>query len=298
MDKRTIRLKNLSLLLAFSLMLMLVSTSESTDVVVVGDAKLKPVTDVVDTLRQLSSYSIVVKTPGEIGGNLADVVTREGAKAVIALGTDAVTLSLSLPESIPVVYGLVIKPLDTKRRNITGIYMATPLEKYLSVIEQYFPQIAKVGLIYEKDGLKTVSATPTSLYLAVRYAGNPYEFLETVKKLDRSVDALLLMPEKNLITSSSLQRVYLFSFIEKVPLLGISEKHVKDGSLMCVVFDIEDMGRQLGELTNRVFANGSANGVPQVAPEKYKIYINRQTAESMGIPIEPELLRVAERVYP
>ena len=73
---------------------------------------------------------------------------------------------------------------------------------------------------------------------------------------------------------------------------------MKDGSLMSVVFDTDDMGRQLGDLIRRVVANGTAIGLPQYPPEKYKVYFNKQTAESMGIRVQPDLLRLAERVYP
>lgn len=298
MDKKRTFLKNLSLALFFCVILAISSSAGAADVLVIGDIKLKPVAEVVSSLKRSASFSIIVKSPGEVRDNLAGVVTREGAKAVVALGTDAVYISLSLPESVPVIYGLVINPPETKRKNITGIYMATPVEKYLAVIEKYFPRIEKVGLIYERAGQRPVSAAPLSSHLEVQYAGNPYEFLESIKRLDKSIDALLLVPEKNLITSSSLQRAYIFSFTEKVPLIGISEKHVKEGSLMSVVFDIDDMGRQLGDLIHRVMMHGTAMGSPQFPPEKYKVYFNKQTAESMGIRVEPELLKVAERVYP
>ena len=296
MKRSAVRSVFLILVLACVFLPAYPSLSGAADLLIIGDTRLKPVSDVVGRLKGTASLSIVVKSPAEIGDGIAGVVADERAKAVVALGTDALNLSLSLPESVPVIYGLVISPVETRRRNITGIYISTPVEKYLSFIEKYFPAIGRIGLIYDKG--QRSAAAPASSLLSVQYAGNPYEFLESIKKLDRSVDALLLVPEKNLITSSSLQKAYIFSFTEKVPIIGISEKHVKDGSLVSVVFDIDDMGRQLGNLIRRVVTNGTAAGMPQFPPEKYKVYFNRQTAESMGIRVEPELMKVAEKVYP
>ncbi len=297
-DKQGSFLKYLYLLVVCFVLVAFSSPSGAADVLIIADIGLKPVSDVVGSLRKSSSGSIVVKSPGEVRNNPAAAVAHERARAVVALGAEAVTLSLSLPESVPVIYGLIINPPETKRQNITGVYMATPVERYLSLIGRYFPRIEKVGLIYERGGQRPILAAAASSQLAIQYAGNPFEFAESIKRLDKSIDALLLVPEKDLITPLSLQKAFLFSFTEKVPLIGISEKHVKDGSLMSVVFDVDDMGRQLGNLMNRVLVNKTAVGVAQFPPEKYKIYFNRQTAESMGIRVEPELLRVAERVYP
>jgi len=270
----------------------------SAEVIILGDTKLKPVSEVLDGIGETLPYKTVVMSSSEVEGTLENTVRQEGAKAVVALGTDAVSISQSLPESIPVIYGLVIKKFETKRRNITGVYMETPVEIYLALIEKNFPDIKSVAVVCEHNSRKPLELPAISPQVIICSAKTPYEFIEGINSLGTDVDALILLPERDLITSKTLEHIYLFSFKEKIPIIGISEKYVKSGSLLSLGFNTTDMGRQIGKLTKRVVDRGSAAGIPHVPPDKFNLYINRKTAEVMSIAIPPDLSSRANKVYP
>ena len=269
----------------------------SAEVIILGDPKLKPVSDLIAGIEKTLAYKTTVKLPEDVKNNLEGIVYKEGAKAVVALGKDAVDISLSLPESIPVIYGLTIHPLQTERRNITGIYMATPVEEYIAFIKKYLPGIKKIGIICEPpahDSFCPVITLPDVVHYT---AANPYEFIERINLFRNNIDALLLLPQRNLISNKALEEVYLFSFKQKIPVIGLSEKYVKIGSLFALGFDSENMGMQIGNAVKAALSRGRAD-MPSAPPEKFNLYINRKTAETLGINIPPKLYEQAERVYP
>ncbi len=290
--------KNIFISIAFITVSLPACPADSAEVLIIGDATLKPVSELITGIEEALSYTSTVKAPADVKDNLESIVYKEGAKAVVALGQDAVNLSLSLPESIPVIYGLIINPPETARNNITGVYMATPVSEYMSFINKYFPDIKQIGIICEPKTKDLLCSTAVPANVTFYHATNPYEFIKVISELRNNVDALLLLPEKNLLSQTAIEKAYLFSFRDKIPVIGISEKYVKTGSLFSLGFNPEDMKKQLGNLVIKVVSLGKASGIPQSPPEKFTLYINKKTAETTGIRVPPELLNMAERVYP
>ena len=91
--------------------------------------------------------------------------------------------------------------------------------------------------------------------------------------------------------------VYLVSFRNNIPLLGISEANVKQGALFALVFDQKAMSRQLGEKVQTILNGYQAKDIPASPPEKYNLYINSTTARKMGIEIPDEMLRQSKKIY-
>jgi ABC-type uncharacterized transport system substrate-binding protein len=272
--------------------------SDSSDVIIIGDFRLKPINDIVTIIRESLPCETAVYLPNDVKGILNSVVRKENAKIVVALGGEPTNDALSLPESIPVIYGLLIKPVITKRQNITGVYMTTPVSEYISVLERYFPNIKKLGIILEPETrnvlLQEASATSVTLYSA----NNSYEFIKGIKNLYGNIDALLLLPEKTLLTSTAMEELYRHSFTGKVPVIGVSEKHVKMGSLFALVFDESGMGKQIGEVAQKALSSGSASGIAPAPPRRFNLYLNSETARAMKISIPAEFIKKARVIYP
>lgn len=272
--------------------------SESSDVIIIGDFRLKPINDIVRIIRESLPYEAAVYLPKDVTGVLNSIVRKENAKLVIALGGEPANDALSLPESVPLIYGLLVKPAITNRRNITGVYMTTPISEYISFLERYFPNIRKLGIVLEPETgnvlLHDVSSPSVTLYKA----NNSYEFIKGINRLCGNIDAFLLLPEKNLLTATAMEDLYRHSFADKVPVIGVSEKHVKMGSLFALVFDESGMGKQIGELAQKVLSHGNASGIAPAPPERFNLYLNIETAKAMKISIPAELLKKARVIYP
>ena len=283
------------LLIAFILSSVLASRSDAADVIVVGDTRLKPVVEIVSGIRKTLDATMKAFSPSEVKGRLAQLVERESAKVVITLGREAMNEALHLPPATPVIFGLVVTPPPINRPNTTGFYMATPVREYTELIRNHLHAIKQVAVVGCRDQLRLLvrDESPQVVSYSVR---TPSELVSTVNRLD-TADAILLLPDVSLLTASAMEETYLHSFRKGIPLLGISEKNVKEGALLALVVDPVNVGRQIGEYATRAVRGGNVGQIPPAPPRKFELYLNTATARKMGIQIPNELLRMAKRVY-
>ena len=231
----------------------------------------------------------------EVKGRLGTVVEQEDAQVVVALGSDALNEALRLPGSVVVVYGLVVAPPKSGRANVTGVYMSPPVSEYVATIRRYFPSLARVSVVGSPNMMKSLfkgdsqQATPHQV-------GNSSDLVNTVNRLG-DARALLLLPDANLLTAPVMQNVFLFSFRNNVPLLGISEAYVKQGSLFALVFDPKSTSRQIGEMVQSILNGVDVGEIPDSPPRRFNLYLNSNTARKMAIEIPAELMAKAKKVY-
>jgi len=274
-----------------------ISSAEPVEVIVVGDTQLKPVNDIISGIQETLETHFKIYSPDSVKGRLRDVAEKEDTRLVIALGREAVDEAFRLPPSIPVIYDLVITPPAVSRSNTTGFYMATPVGRYIDVIKNYLPAIKRIAVVGSRDLVKILEGTeyPQVVSYNVR---NSFEFVNTIKQLE-GVDAILLLPDAAVLTATAVEEVYLLSFKKGIPLLGVSEKHVKQGALLSLVFQPIDVGKQIGEKASRAMASKIDLGsIPPSPSREFALFINTETARQMGIQVPSELLRKAKKIYP
>ncbi len=268
--------------------------AEAVEVILVGDTQLKPVVEIVSGIRKTLDASLKVYAPAEVKGRLNQVVVREEARVVIALGREAMGEALHLPPSIPVIFDLVVTPPPINRPNTTGFYMATPVREYAELIRNHLHSIKQVAVVGSRDQLKLLGREDTQISsYSVR---SPSDLVSTVNRLD-SADAILLLPDVSILTSTAMEQTYLYSFRKKIPLMGISERHVKEGALLALVVDPVNVGRVIGEYASKAVKGGSVGQIPPSPPRKFELYVNASTARKMGIQLPNEVIRMAKRVY-
>lgn len=267
------------------------------EVLIIGDTKLKPVVDVINGIRETLPSRFTVISPAEVtDGNLETIVAREGARTVIALGNDAIRDALHLPPQISVIYDLVVLPPQTHRPNTTGLYMGTPIVAYLNFVTKYLPSLKKISVISNKQTLSILGGMGFS-QVASYQVTNSFEFIKRVKQLNTG-DALLLLPDVGLLTTTAVKETYLFSFRAKIPILGLSKNHVRQGALFALVFDPVCVGRVLGERAAQSLAGEDVGQIPPAPSSSFDLYINKETARRMGITIPDEMIKIAKAVFP
>jgi putative ABC transport system substrate-binding protein len=276
--------------------LFFVSNAESAEIIAVADARLAPVSDVVSGIKETLPHPLRIYSPHEVKDRLREIVSREDAKIVIILGRDAMEEALRLPPSVTVIYGLVLTPPEVHRRNITGFYMATPVKEYLEIVRRYMPSLDRIAVVGSPDLIKILDDSDGSR-IVIHKVKSSFELVETVKRLD-SADAILLLPDVTLLTSSVLEQVYLSSFRKKIPVLGISEKNVRQGALFALVFDPFSVGRRIGEEAASAMRGVDVGQIPPSPPQKFEIFLNTETAKKMGVRVPGELIRKAKKAYP
>lgn len=277
------------------LLLLFSSPACAAKVLIIGDTQYAMVAGVVSDIQVALRTQSKEYSTAEIKGKLAAVVDREDAEIVVALGMEALGEALRLPPSVAVVYGLVIAPPGKSRANVTGVYMSPPVSEYVATVRRYLPELARLSVVGSQSMMKSLSGGDSG-QVASYSVGTSADLVSTVNRLV-DAKALLLLPDANLLTAPVMSNIYLFSFRKNIPLLGISETNVKQGSLFALVFDPKSVSRQIGEKVQSILNGADVEDIPASPPRKFSLYVNSNTAQKMGIEIPDEMLRKAKKVY-
>lgn len=282
-------------LLFFCVLQLSCTAAEAAKVLIVGDIKYPFVAGVAADIQLAVRSQVKEYAVSEIRGRLGAIVEREAAEVVVALGADAVHEALRLPPSIAVVYGLVVVPPRSGRANVTGVYMSPPVSEYVTMVRRYFPSLTRMSVVGSQAMLRSLLVDDHT-QVAAYSVGSSTELVVAVNRL-ADTRSLLLLPDSNLLTAPVMSNVYLFSFRNNIPVLGISEANVKQGSLFALVFDPKVVSRQIGEKVQTILNGGDAGEIPDSSPRRYNLYINSKTAQKMGVQIPDEMLKRAKRIY-
>ena len=282
--------------LTFILLILCAPLCHAADVVIVADTRLKPVVEIVGGIGKTLRAPLKIYLPSQVKGSLVEVVASEQARVVIALGREAIVEALRLPPSVLVIFDMVVVPPSINRPNTTGFYMATPAREYADFVNNHLRDLNQIAVLGSRDQINVLARGDYSR-LAPRSVKNTYDFVTTLKQLS-GVDAILLLPDVSVLTATAMEEAYLYSFRNKIPLLGISEKNVKDGALFALVVDPVYVGRLIGEYASRALKGANVGQIPPSPPKKFELFVNLDTARKMGIRLSDDLVRSAKRTYP
>ena len=269
------------------------SRSQAAEVLVVADTQLRPAMEIISGIRKNLGASLKIISPAEAKRGLNNIVEREDSRVVVALGKEALTEALALPSGIPVIFDMVVTPPPITRPNTTGFYLATPVREYTDLIRKHLRSLRQLAVVGSRDQLLLLGRGEASSY-AVR---DTSDFVATVRRMN-DADAILLLPDTTVLTTAALDEAYLLSFRKGIPLLGVSERNVKEGALVALVVDMVNVGRLIGDAAGKALKGVNLGQFPPSPPRKFDIYLNTATARRMKIDIPDEMVRMAKRVYP
>ena len=228
----------------------------------------------------------------------------KGAQLAFTLGTLATEGLLKEEAEIPVIASLILRAgILKKASNATGIILEFPIETQLKWIRQFLPHITTIGVIYnpkENQGMvenAAALAERMGLKLETQKVLAPQDLPGALEKIARNGDVLWGIPDSVVYTPQTAKPILLFSFRNKVPLIGLSSSWVKAGALYSLEWDYGDIGAQSGETALKILQGMRPGAIPPAGPRKVLYSINLNTARHMKIEIPEALLRNAQSVY-
>ncbi len=237
---------------------------------------------------------------------LAGIQSGENGKKpdlVFAVGVWALQAALKEPIGIPVVYAMVLNPpsiVGSRPANITGASMNVSVADSLRLLTQLGPQIRRVGVVFNesKTGYLVTEAkalaSTVGIELLARRAQTPGEAIQAVNSLQQEgIDAFWFLPDDTLLAAPVSKHVFLVSYRNGVPILGISKRQAKMGAVLALTFaSSEDIGTQAGELANAILGGTRASEVPYTQARRVSLTVNLKAARKLGVEI-PESILVA-----
>jgi putative ABC transport system substrate-binding protein len=115
------------------------------------------------------------------------------------------------------------------------------------------------------------------------------------RRLRSEIDALWMMPDAVVVTNDNFRYLAERTKRDGIAFLAFSENFVRAGALLSVAPDYATMGAQAAAILERMLAQADATPVIQ-APIGSSLVVNADTARSLGIDIDANILSFADKV--
>lgn len=240
---------------------------------------------------------------------LTEIRTKVKPDLIVAIGTLALRVVAGQVTDIPVVYAMVLNPpniVGAGAKNITGASMNVPVEQPIRLFKQLGPQIRRVGVIFNPANTgylvrqADAVAQAQGLQLIAKEIRSSKEAIEALDSLQQGeIDVLWILPDETVLAPEVIQRMLLFSYRRKVPLLGLSNRQAEMGALLSLAFSSsEDIGRQAGDLANRIIGGKTVADIPYTTARRVTLAANLKAAQKLGMEIPKSVLARADTVIP
>ena len=232
---------------------------------------------------------------------------------LVASSTPAVKAFRQLTRTIPIVFAIVTDPvssghvtsLTSPGGNATGFtnFEFTMGGKWLEVLKQAAPGLAKVALIYNPKTtpyagyLKSIGASAASLgvELIARGVADTTEIKQVIEVTGAaSHGGLIIFPD--LFTAANHLFIIVSAAQDRVPAIYPYRYFAVDGGLMSYGVNTAEEFRRAATYVDRILRGANPGELPVQAPNKFEFVVNLKTAKALGLTISPTLLALADEV--
>ena len=234
---------------------------------------------------------------------------------IVGHSTPVVTALMHATRTIPIVFVAVSDPIGSgfianmarPGGNITGftILNARIAGKYVSMLKDMVPQLARVALMYDPDtvpdsgtffsGAFMEAAAQFKVRPIIAQVHNPAEIENTITKLGGETGSGVALVPDNFTT---VHRELIISLTARfrIPAIYPSRYFAEAGGLLSYGVDAVDLFRRASEYVSRILRGADPADLPVQAPTKFELVINLKTARALGLVIPRVLLVGADQV--
>jgi putative ABC transport system substrate-binding protein len=234
---------------------------------------------------------------------------------IVPITTPTSQAAVAATKDIPIVFTTVTDPLAAKLvpslkhpgGNVTGIADVVPTERQLDVVKQVVPNLERLGLVYDPS-LPNSRSTAESIKALAPKMGftvveSPAMGLSNVpsagQALAGKVEAIFVPNDTTVY--AAFESLVKIAQDTKTPLFTAERRSVERGAVATVGYDFYQMGIKTADLVVQVL-NGTKPGDIDVVfmkdlPNSLGLYVNKASAEKMGVTIPADLLSKAAHVF-
>jgi putative ABC transport system substrate-binding protein len=256
-----------------------------------------------------ASYTLSGDAAG--ASRLVSQIRSGSPDVVLALGTEAARQVGAALGNIPVVFAMVVDPVQSgvvsnlgrPGGNMTGVMLAVPPSESLQALKRALPQVRRVGVIYDPAQSQRAvremieAARALGLQVATRAVRSAAEVPRAAEELRGNIDALYAPVDGTVYSSQSAKFLLLFALRSGIPVVGFSANLVEAGALLALYPDYVDIGRQAGSMALRILSGEPAGNIAVASPRKLLLAINLSVERTLGLTIPQSLRKTADKVF-
>lgn len=239
---------------------------------------------------------------GDSGRGRARVArtSRDGTSVILALGGLASEAALQAPGRPPVVAAMVLRTKALRGvANATGVGLEFPVDQQLSWLRRLLPARGRVSVLFspqenaERMRDAQQAADRLGLDLGAIEVRTPADIPNALERVARGSGMLWGITDSVVLSPESARGLLLFSFRNRIPVVGVSTNWVRAGALCGFDRDYVDVGSQAAEMVLAILSGTPAEAIPPAPPRKMCSALNLKTARLMQIEFSPEALKGA-----
>lgn len=226
------------------------------------------------------------------------------ASLLFTVGTIATQQALREADDIPVVAVLVMNDgMLNQAPNATGVLLDYPIDTQLQWINRVLPDVRTVGVVvhsaYNRERLDAATRTAAGMQirLLTQEIGSAAELPGALARLGNNADVLWGIADPLVLAPENAKQLLLFSFRNRIPLIGPSSSWVKAGALYSLDWDYHDMGAQGAEMALQVLNGARVGSLSPAFPRKISLSLNRGIVQTMKLRVSETIFREAHVVY-
>ena len=244
---------------------------------------------------------------------LAKELVELKSDCIVGHSTPVVTALMQATRTIPIVFVSVSDPIGSgfvvsmarPTGNMTGftILPASITGKYLSMLKEMVPQLARVAILYNPDSAPAAGTFFLSPFVGAArgfkvrpitaQVRSPAEIESTIAKLGSEPGSgLIVMPDN--FTSVHRELIISLAAQFRIPTIYPYRYFADEGGLLSYGVDITDLFRRAAEYVSRILRGAKPADLPVQAPTKFELVINLKTARALGLVVPRILLAGAD----
>lgn len=244
---------------------------------------------------------------------LATELVDLGVHLIVATSQPSIAAAARVTKSVPIIGRLNDDPVENGMArslarpggNISGVYSLAEelIPKRLSLLKEVVPSARGVGVLLRKDSpnekrawhAAEVAAKELGLDLVALNARSADELAAALDEASAEhLEGIITFRNPTVVTNLKLIAEQCRKL--RLPAVFDAREYVDAGGLMSYGPNIDAIYRQLARFAVKLLKGASAGEIPIEEPTKFELFINRHTADAIGIKLSPDLLASADRV--
>lgn len=234
---------------------------------------------------------------------------RQGVKVIVAFSTAGAEIARDHAPGAnvlflvndPVAAGFVDDETSPDGR-LTGVTFRIPADRMLSLSRRILPGLETAGLPFPPDDPAAIpnrdrfadAAAGQGLELVTEEFSGEADLARAVAVLVQERGAQMLLASVSPTATRALPELAQAATSFGAPY--VANVATAEGALMTLSPDGRSIGEQLGRQAVRLLNGASPSSIPVEDPRRFELALNEAVAETLGIPIPPDVMREADLV--
>jgi len=230
---------------------------------------------------------------------------------IVAIATPSAQAAVGETDEIPVLFSACTDPIsaglvnsmEKPGGNVTGTSDKVSAEKIMELAVRITPDIKKIGALYNSSEINSISvindlkkyAQDNGMTVIEATVTNTAEVQQAVQSLVGKVDAVF-SPIDNTI-ASAMPVVADVTKKAQLPVYVGADSMVEDGGLATYGINYTVLGQETAHMAVEILNGKNPGEIPVRTIEDVQVYINKATADAIGVTIPEDVMEEAARVF-